>query len=73
MRTYYKTRKGLENNRKNGDRIYYAANKGWYIVRPKKSKWHKWCDKVEIKNGDILRGIIVIFICGFIVGRFWFA
>jgi len=33
--TYYKTRQEAESHRtRTGERIYYEAGKGWYIIRP---------------------------------------
>jgi len=34
--TYYRTRQEAEAHRtRKGERIYYEAGKGWYIIRPK--------------------------------------
>ena len=35
MVTYYRTRQEAESHRtRKGERIYYEAGKGWYIIRP---------------------------------------
>jgi hypothetical protein len=38
-RKYYKTKAEAEEKRKKGDRIYYDADDGWYLVHKKKSFW----------------------------------
>ena len=47
--TYYRTRQEAESHRtRKGERIYYEAGKGWYIIRPKVQTdpsgnvWHPW-------------------------------
>jgi len=38
-RRYYDTRSDAESKRRKGERIYYKAGEGYYIVRPKKRDW----------------------------------
>ena len=41
-RRYYQTWSSADSKRRKGDRIYYKAGKGYYIIRPKKPQ--QWWD-----------------------------
>lgn len=36
-----------------------------------KERFRIWKNRKEIENSDILTGLIIFFVAGFIVGRFW--
>ena len=38
-RKYYQTRSEAETEREKGERIYYKAGEGFYLVRMKKRDW----------------------------------
>jgi len=38
-KTFYTTKREAESARRKGDRIYFVAGVGYYIVRPKKRGW----------------------------------
>ena len=38
-KTFYTTKNEVEKVKRKGDRVYYVAGVGYYIVRPKKSGW----------------------------------